>query len=336
MERAMDSQHSGDMIDASRYSVDELREAVFEGQGRVARPLALALLSRKQYPNKVQDMQKILLDEAEQPRLRTLAASALAGMQTPASLRALELGVKARESVTLRAVAKALADRGGQKHVKTLQTLARTPGPVGRDAQRALGVLTQRLKVATPARRAAAPVRTLPVQATGKPTPIRVRAAAAGEVASAVKSLPTRKLARRGAVSLDCQGRKLVFVFDEPSLHQGVEMFSRGGEIGIVAEPPGVESTAWSPRYRVSVEPQRQGAFRVVVTTHDGRPVLVGSGKQEGRQATFELSAADLPGALPVEIRGRFDGAKVTVEQARSGLRRRASRTPSQEGRAQS
>jgi hypothetical protein len=113
-------------------------------------------------------------------------------------------------------------------------------------------------------------------------------------------------------------------------------MFSRGGEVGIVAEPPGVEGTVWSPRYRVSVEPQRQGAFRVVVTTHDGRPVLVGSGKREGRQATFELAAADVPGALPVEIRGRFDGAKVTVEQARSGVRRRASRTPSQEGRAQS
>ncbi len=93
----MSSQHSGgDMIDASAYSVDELREAVFEGRGRVARPLALALLSRKNYPGKVADFQKILLDEDEQPRLRAIAASGLGEVQTPASLRALERGLDSR------------------------------------------------------------------------------------------------------------------------------------------------------------------------------------------------------------------------------------------------
>src|SRR3982751_4625249 len=144
----MSSQHSGDMIDAGAYSVDELREAVFEGRGRVSRPLALALLSRKEYPNKVADLQKVLVDEAEQPRVRALAASALGQIQTPASLRALERGLESRENVTLRAVTKALANVGGRKHVERLEALARNPGPVGKDAQRALNVLTQRLKVA--------------------------------------------------------------------------------------------------------------------------------------------------------------------------------------------
>jgi hypothetical protein len=46
----------------------------------------------------------------------------------------------------------------------------------------------------------------------------------------------------------------------------------------------------------------------------------------------FELAAADVPGALPVEIRGRFDGEKVTFDQARSAVRRRASRNPTREG----
>jgi hypothetical protein len=123
-----------------------------------------------------------------------------------------------------------------------------------------------------------------------------------------------------------------VFVFDEASLGQGIGMFKKGGEVGIVAEPPGVEGMKWSARYRVAVEPQQGGAFRVVVTTQDGRPVLAGRGKAEGREATFELGAADVPGALPVEIRGRFDGRKVTFDQARSAVRRRPSRNPAQEG----
>ena len=134
---------------------------------------------------------------------------------------------------------------------------------------------------------------------------------------------------------MKCQGRQLVFVFDEASLGQGMDMFKRGGEVGIVAEPPGVEGVKWSPRYRVSVEPQDQGAFRIFVTTQDGRPVFVGHGTAEGGEATFELAAADVPGALPVEIRGRFDGQKLTIDQARSAVRRRPAGTPPPEGRRQ-
>lgn len=327
----MSPEHSGDMIEAAAYSVDELREAVFEGHGRVARPLALALLARKDYPNKVADLQALLTDEREVPRLRALAASALGEIPTAASVRALERGLQTGENLTLRGVAKALANVGSRKHVERLEAMARNPGPVGRDAERALSVLSERLKVGTPSGRGE--IRTVPVQATGKPTRIRVETPAAGDVANAVKALPSRKLAKRGAVSMKCQGRHLVFVFDEASLRQGIGMFKKGGDVGIVAEPPGVEGVKWWARYRVAVEPQHGDAFRVVVTTTDGRPVLAGRGKAEGGEATFELAAADVPGALPVEIRGRFDGKKVTFDQARSAVRRRPARNPAQEGK---
>ncbi len=325
----MGPEQTGDMIEAGAYSVDELREAVIEGRGRVARPLALALLTRKDYPQKVADLRRILTDEKEQPRLRALAASGLGEIATPASARALEHGLQSREPVTMRASAKALANVGSRKHAEMLQGLAQDPGPVGRDAQRALTVLSERLKLGGPPKRG--DVRTLPVQATGKPTTIRIETPTAREVANAIKTLPSRKLARRAAVSMKCQGRQLVFVFDETALGQGLDMFKRGGEIGIVAEPPGVEGVKWSPRYLVAIEPHTAGAFRILVTTQDGRTLFFGRGATEGREAMFELAAADVPGALPVEIRGRFDGEKVTVDRARSALRRRASRNPTRE-----
>jgi HEAT repeat protein len=329
----MGSQHSGDLIDAGAYSVDELREAVFAGRGRVGRSLALALLSRKKYPDKVSDLQKVLLDEAEQPRLRALAASALGQIDAPASVGALERGLETREPVTLRGVAKALANVGSRKHVEMLEALAREPGPVGTDAQRAVSVLTRRLKLAPPAERAE--IMTIPVQTTADLAPIRVRAATAGEVANAIKTLPTRTLASRGAVAMDCQGHHLVFVFDEASLGQGIDMLERGGEVGIVARPPRIEATEWSARYLVSVEPHGQAKFRVIVTTLEGRPVLAGRGKRRDREATFELAAADVPGALPVEIHGRFDGQKLTFERARRGVQRQPSRTPPAAGRGE-
>jgi HEAT repeats len=325
----MGPEHTGDMIEAGAYSVEELREAVFEGRGRVARPLALALLTRKDYPEKVADLRRLLSDEKEQPRLRAQAASGLGEIATPASVRALEQGLQSQESVTTRASAKALANVGSRKHLEMLRGLAQDPGPVGRDAQRAVKALSERLKLVGPER---GDVRTLPLQATGKPTRIRIETPAAGEVANAIKTLPSRKLARRAAVSMKCQGRQLVFVFDEGSLGQGIDMFKRGGEIGIVAEPPGVEGVRWSLRYRVAVEPQTAGAWRILVTTPDGRTMFFGRGATEGREAMFELAAADVPGALPVEIRGRFDGERVTFDQARSAVRRRASPHPTREG----
>ena len=325
----MSSHTSGDMIDAAEYSVDELREAVFEGRGRVARPLALALLARKDYPGKVADLQTVVTDEREQPRLRVLAASALGQIPTPAAVRALERGLQSSDAVTVRAAAKALAHVGGEKHVAALRKLAAAPGPLGRDAERALGVLTERLG----GRGVRMPdAQTVPVHATGKPTKIRIDPAAAADVAKAIRTLPSRTLARRGAVSLSCQGRQLLFVFDEGSLGKGVGMVDRRGEVGIVAEPPGIEGLKWSARYRVSVEPEVKGAFRVSVTTPDGRPVLAGRGRVEGDSATFELGALDLPGALPVEIRGRFDGKKLTFDQARSAVRRRPKQIASPDG----
>lgn len=326
----MNPETSGDMIDAAAYSVEELREAVFEGRGRVARPLALALLARKQYPQKVADLQTVVTNEQEQPRLRALAASELGRIHAPDAVRALERALQTRDGVTVRAAAKALAQVGTDKHLRSLQKLATSPGAVGRDAQRALGVLSSRVGGGR-ATRAAPPPQTVPVQATGKPTAITIAPATAADIASAIKTLPAGKLARRGAVSFDCQGRKLVFVFDEPSLGKDVGMFGQRGEVGIVAEPPGVEGLTWSARYRVSVEPAAKGAFRVDVTTQDGRAVLTGTGRTDAGAATFELAAVDTPGALPVEIRGRFSRGKLTFEQARSGVRRRPKRVAAQD-----
>ena len=79
-----------DVIDGARYSVEELRKAAFEGSGSLSRPLALALLRTRSYPEKVKDLERLLLDEHEVPRLRNLAAQLLGDTATPAAIRALE------------------------------------------------------------------------------------------------------------------------------------------------------------------------------------------------------------------------------------------------------
>jgi hypothetical protein len=316
---------ANDLVHAGDYSVEELREAAFGGGGRVARPLALALLGRKQYPEKVRDLAKVLHDEKEVPRLRMMAAQALGEVGTPAAVRALERGLEAKNGVALRGVAHALARVGAKRHVAPLEALAKRPGPVGKAASRSLDVLATR--VGTPRARTVAGA-ALRAERAQPGAPIEVGGARAGEASAAAAAVRGRKLARAGATSFHCGDRHVMFLFGEDTLKQGVAALGKRGEVGVVTEARTVEATGWEQRYRVLVEPGARGAFDVLVTTEDGRPVLRGRGQVRGNEATYELAAVDAPGAVPLHLSGRFDGRRLKVEQARSGTRGRPAKTP--------
>jgi hypothetical protein len=324
----MNTEQSHDMIDADAYSVDELREATFEGRGRLSRPLALALLGRKSYPQKVQDLERLLTNEQEMPRLRAMSAQFLGEMGGPDATRVLERGLDSRQGVTLRAVALALGKTGSREHVSRLESLTQRPGPVGREARRALDILANRLQGAGTGRVTPESPRLSPGQGEDA-TDIDVGVPSEGDLAEALRGVPSRRLSRESALSLRCQGRDLIFLFAEDSVQRGVDLFVHQGEIGVVAERRKVEGTGWEQRYRVVVEPRPNRVFSVVVTTHDARPILRGEGQIRGQEAQFQLGSIDAPGALPVEIRGRFDGRRLTIEEARSSQRRRPAKTPS-------
>jgi hypothetical protein len=324
----MNGEQSYDMIDAGAYSVEELREATFEGRGRLSRPLALALLGRKNYPQKVQDLERVLTNEQEMPRLRAMSAQFLGEIGGPDATRVLERGLDTRQGVTLRAVALALGKTGSREHVSRLESLAQRPDPVGKTARRALDVLSNRVQDAGTTRVSPEPPRLTPGQ-NERTTAIDVGAPSDGDLAGAIRGVPSRRLSRNSALSLRCQGRDLIFLFAEDAVRRGVDLFVNQGEIGVVTERRKVEGTGWEERYRVIVEPRPNRVFSVVVTTHDARPLLRGEGQIRGQEAQFQLGSIDAPGAIPVEIRGRFDGRRLAIDEARSSQRRRPSKTPS-------
>ena len=324
----MSQQEPGDVIEAATYSVDDLRKAVFEGGGGLARPLALGLLSRKEYAGKEADLLRILSNEAEVPRLRAMAATTLSELRTPTALEGLERGLRTPEVVTLRSVVKALGDVGTEKHLRQLQELGVRPDPVGREAQRAASVLMGRLKAGGVTQ----PMRSVPIERSATTTDIRIARPAENQLDAALKGVPSRRLAKRGSISLECQGRQLIFAFDEDALAKGIGLLRDRGEIGIVTERQQVEGTGWEPRYRVSIEPGTPDGFKVSIASYGGRLLFSGAGQVEGAQATFHLEAADTPGAVPVDVRGRFDGQQLTFERALSNVRRRPPKQPTRIG----
>jgi hypothetical protein len=325
---SMNSERSYDMIDAGEYSVDELREAAFERRGQLSRPLALALLGRKNYPQKVQDLERLLTNEQEMPRLRAMSAQFLGEIGGPEATQVLERGLDTRQEVALRAVALALGKTGSREHLSPLESLTQRPDPVGREAQRALDILVKRLQGAG-TERVIPEGPALSLEQGEEATAIDVGAPSEEDLEEAFRGVPSRGLSRESALSLRCQGRHLIFLFAEDSAQRGVDLFVTQGEVGVVVEERKVEGMGWEERYRVVVEPRPNHVFSVVVTTHDARPILRGDGQIRGQEAHFQLGSIDAPGALPIEIRGRFDGRGLSIEEARSSRRRRPAKTPS-------
>src|SRR4051794_8515322 len=99
------SEQQTDAIDPDRFSVDELREAALEEhEGGIARPLALMLLGRKDYPEKVQDLWSLLANREQPPRLRYTSARLLGELGTADAVSALERGLTVSDGLALRGV----------------------------------------------------------------------------------------------------------------------------------------------------------------------------------------------------------------------------------------
>lgn len=79
------SSDSHDFVHSSRYSVEELRQAIRGGSPRLTPQLALALLARKEYAEKSEDLRRILTDDKIDSRLREVAARELARLGTAES-----------------------------------------------------------------------------------------------------------------------------------------------------------------------------------------------------------------------------------------------------------
>ncbi len=314
-----------------RYSLEELRAAALRGEGELSRPLALALLSRVDYAQKVRDMSRLLMDDAETPRLRGMAATVLGQLGTRSAVNALQRALAVTDDVALRGVLQGLSVAGGEAASTAVRTLSRRRGVVG-DAVRNTGVLLRhRLGAA-----GAGPVRpsgTLRVS-TKHAQPIEVRSATASRAAEAVESVrqeePALRLTPSGAIALRCIDRDLLFVFSDEAVTGGVaRLASANAQAGVVALRRVLEGSGWEVKHHVLTEPMKDGTIGITVTSVRGRALYAGTAAVHGEQASFVLRALDTRGVAAVDVRGTFARGRLSITQARTDVRvRRPKATP--------
>ena len=145
-------------------------------------------------------------------------------------------------------------------------------------------------------------------------------------------SAPGISLDAGRALELRCIGRRFLFLWNESSPSDPARYAARKRIVGVVARlfPEDANPDVWETQYVVLTHPRGRGgkAVDIAVTTRSGRLALHGYAELEGGEPRFDLRAADQPGAVPLEVRGRLVGGRLDLETVVTGLRHIGKQVP--------
>jgi len=355
----------GDFISASDYSVDELREVVFEERGgkgtEAGEPgeqdgsvgeldplVAISLLARKEYDGKREDLRAVVFDESRDQRLRHNAAVAFGrafGTQAEATL--LEALEDAEEPELQRGLLRALGDVGGEETLEAIaQRRGTFAGSLGREAD-----WTETLVAFRTRTDAASEVGRLPepdlVSFEGRPFDIacrevddELREAVLSSLRTAQRDLPID--VREDAIfTLDGLNQDLLVVLDGAFREAAGRPLTSKQVAGALLELEDVESGVWTPQYYLFVQPDapeegeaQQGeqagrTGQLYVTTTGGRIHYGGPFRVEDGTLAFEIRAVERPDLRPLRIEGRLVEGDIVFEEGVTGVNAADARQPS-------
>jgi hypothetical protein len=324
-----------DMFGGQPLGVEELRRIAFGGQvnERVPREVALGLLGRKDYPDKIADFERVLADDAEAPSVRSAAAVELGRVGSDEALEALVRHSDVRHDLVARGVLNGLRQINSPR---SLEVIARRTGERRGAAPRSALARSEKWTEALLAFRQGVvgfdislPKRHRFVQVDpGRAQEIRVAPAAPETLIKSLQELSANPFgiepSRERAVEMRCGDRELVFLFNRELVEQdGLRLFERKAVAGIVAVRYTVEGGAYSTKYGVLVQPSKSDELKILVTTTKGAVVLSGAGRLSGGEVKFKLKAVDRPGVVAIEIEGAYTADGLRFERAVSELHRR-------------
>lgn len=288
---------SGDFIDAAQFSVGDLREALFGRNPEVSPLLAVNLLARKSYPEKLSDLARLLEDSTQPSQVRHNAALELSKMPGEEPQAVLRAHAETGDPFVRRGVSAALARYGKPG-------LAELLGAGG-------FVLPEKSYLAYPD-----PARAEKIE-IGAPPAISMTSIARqiSALLPAVEFKPV--LAQR----LQCRQRETVFALNAAASAETVRS-SASSLIGLVLERFHVEVDRWEARYFVGARRTKSvDELDVFVATPAGQVIAAGTARLTGDDADFEIATLDIPGIVPFSITGRYRGGRLTIDEATSDTR---------------
>lgn len=303
---------------------EELR-AILTGQSTASRRRdAIVGVAASEIEDREQLLRDVLTDVSESPPTRARAAGGLASIATPSALLTLVRAAPDAEPTMLTTAIQLLGRSGGATEHRILDDIAALAGrPVADYARTAAALIAYRHRLDAPGL-ADQQLGTLTL-ADGDRMPFEVSRPATSEAERCRRSLDAERLhwpvAPEHAVSLRCRTRTMILSMDPTFLTVGgvASLQRRKGLIAVVATRL-EDGDGYSASHFVLADPARGTQVLIRVCRPSGRLMLIGEGSVAD-SIRFTLRAVERPGAVAVDLSGRFGPEGVVLGRAESSAR---------------
>jgi hypothetical protein len=310
---------SPDVIDLhpEDYSVEELRAVLFGDSQRVPKVFALNLLRRKDYPEQVSDLERVILNPKEAPAIRHHAAIELGRVGSREALDALQRAAAVDDAAVRDTVTRQLAALPGARETAHP---AVTAWQQKLDAVRR-GVPEGRIPVPSPER-----LLTMESESVRDVSVEEVRGAEVERALQQAAQAMVAEATSEGALAFRAGPTRVLFLPNVSRRPTSIDEQLRAPAIlGNVLMNHGQEVDRWEVGFHVVTQPSEgvDDAIDIFVfkpwgeLTFFGRATISDSGTE--RELSFRVLSVDAPGAFPIDVAGRFSSRGVELDHVRVG-----------------
>jgi hypothetical protein len=319
-------------------SPDELRDIVLDKGTALPRMRALNLLYAANLADKQAIFTTLLLDEADNPRIRYQAAMHLYRINTPEIKGILLNGSQQIEDTrVLVAVVKALGRLGDEQALPVVSRIAvERSGRVASEARFAASLIAHRLGL--PGHNLSIPApQNLVTLSAADTHPFRVIQASQDEIQIGLSSLADESFGinylKDLVYQLECEARDnlLIFLNQELAAPNALNRLSERKALPAIIASKSEETGRYSTALLVLSSPgdEPTGQLHVLVHRPDGQQVFAGTAQISGRRAVFSLRSVERPGVFAIKVEGILEAGQLTFQTALSAFRVHNRRQPS-------
>lgn len=313
----------------------KVRDALMGRGTAISRTQAVAELVAANHPNAHRDLEIVLKNPAEPPRLRALAALSLARLSSRQVEEILIEATDTRDEQVLAAVMRALGRVGEEKGLRAIEAATHAKGVAARQASFAAALISHRLgleghdlPVPSPAQ-----LQKLPEAAA---RPFRMQRLTGADAEYAVLTLSREgfriEYDEDSIHEIRCANNRWLVVFNrEVTKGDGLTRLRDRKTFAGVWASYQEENETFSARFLMLTAPEGGGKIRIHMHHLTGEPAFFGHGEVKRDSHPFSVRSVDGPGAFPILVEGRYLGeGQLEVTTARAALFIRQSNRPQQ------
>lgn len=318
-----------------KLSNQRIRDVVLGRDTTLPRSVGFQALLRSGRKDKVRLLGRVLENEKEPARVRSLAAATLTQVPSPSIERVLiRASEQTKDEQVLTALARTLGRVGSPKALDAVERISRrTSGVAAAQAEFAAALLAHRFDLPGHELPGVAELPVQDVPAAGAHD-VSVRRAGKREAAAALEAIRSERFGielspRALYEARGARDRWVVALNEEVTRAKGIAtLLRRKTLVGLLAHKH-EEDGRYATAFLILTAPAPGKGVEVKAHRVDGPPAFVGRAEPDAGGMRFSIRSVARPGIFPLAVDGRLENGDLTIEMARVGARVPQRRSPS-------